>query len=122
MEELELELDNGQLSGAAYMKAFLIEGARVMGAIGVLMTVIWLIGKPVAIQFVDEAIDARDLAPNSEVVILTRRIDRVENQSVTNGENLIQLREQTNNIEELLTEQRADIKTLLRAIPNRSLP
>ena len=99
------------------------EGARIMGALATIVGVLWLFGQSVFNEAVNDVIDDRHLTPVSETVILKDRIVGLENRVERNGDAMRQtndavigLQSDVTSVKELLTEQRQDIKSLLRSL------
>lgn len=93
------------------------EGTRIVTALGILAGFLWLLGLPAAERFVGTVIAGHKLAPQASVDGIETRTRGLEARQETAAAAIIRLEAQANVIEDLMTEQRADIKTLLRAIP-----
>lgn len=118
--------------GSDLLRKVFAEGARVMAAVAVILTTLWMVGKPAALQFVGDVIDGRHLATQadvgmkasqSDVFILQRdvnvldgRMDRTESLQQSAAVDSAAQAQQLDEIEGLLKEQRGDIKDLIRAV------
>jgi len=106
------------------------EGARMATMLTALITALWLIGEPIATKFVDDVIQGKHFVEQAQYVELKNkdvdidaRVQKIEEatQSVQKDINglvrdLDVLKAQANVNQELLKEQRQDIKALLREL------
>ena len=103
------------------------EGARIMGALATIFGVLWLFGQPLLVSVINATIDSRHLATSAQVQIVDERIskneariERAGDQLQNTGAAVIELKADVTSVKELLTEQRQDIKSLLRSLAPRS--
>ena len=103
------------------------EGARIMGALATIFGVLWLFGQPLLVSVINATIDSRHLATSAQVQIFDERIsknefkiERAGDQLQNTGAAVIELKADVTSVKELLTEQRQDIKSLLRSLAPRS--
>lgn len=88
--------------------------------------IIWALARPAALEFIDQAITDHHLATQDQVANVATRVDRVEdaNRDQDRALNAAAAHtaaqdEKLSNIQQLLTEQRSDIKELLKAAKSR---
>lgn len=88
--------------------------------------IIWALARPAALEFIDQAITDHHLATQDQVANVATRVDRVEDANRDQDKALNAAAahtaaqdEKLSNIQELLTEQRTDIKELLKAAKSR---
>ena len=88
--------------------------------------IIWALARPAALEFIDQVIVDHHLATQEQVAGVANRVDRVEdaNRDQDRALNAAAAHtaaqdEKLSNIQELLTEQRTDIKELLKAEKSR---
>lgn len=93
-----------------------------MGAIATVFGILWMFGSAWVTSFVDDIVNKKQLAPAAEVQQLDRRVDQLESGDRSQDISLTKQGEKLENIEELLREQRGDIKTILRFWNNRIDP
>ena len=103
------------------------EGARIVGALATIFGVLWLFGQPLLVGVINDTIDARRLATAVQVQVIEDRIsknefkiERADDRLKDTGDAVIELKTDVGSIKELLTEQRQDIKSLLRSMVPRS--
>lgn len=85
--------------------------------------IIWALARPAALEFIDQAIVDHHLATQEQVAGVANRVDRVEdaNRDQDRALNAAAAHtaaqdEKLSNIQQLLTEQRSDIKELLKTM------
>ena len=97
------------------------EVLRMAGMLGVLITTATLLGEPAATKFVDSVITERHLASEHDIIMLDKRAE--SNEGATRGiqrevqdlgRDLDALQATSKITQELVTEQRQDIKSILR--------
>ena len=88
--------------------------------------IIWALARPAALEFIDQVIVDHHLATQEQVAGVANRVDRVEdaNRDQDRALNAAAAHtaaqdEKLSNIQELLTEQRTDIKELLKAMKSQ---
>jgi hypothetical protein len=88
--------------------------------------IIWALARPAALEFIDQAITDHHLATQDQVANVATRVDRVEdaNRDQDRALNAAAAHtaaqdEKLSNIQQLLTEQRSDIKELLKEAKSR---
>lgn len=98
-----------------------------MGALATIFGVLWLFGQPLLVSVINSTIDARHLATSAQVQSVEERIsknefkiERADDLLKNTGDAVIELKTDVGSIKELLTEQRQDIKSLLRSMVPRS--
>ena len=98
-----------------------------MGALATIFGVLWLFGQPLLVSVINATIDSRHLATSAQVQIVDERIskneariERAGDQLQNTGAAVIELKADVTSVKELLTEQRQDIKSLLRSLAPRS--
>ena len=109
-----------KISDPATLNTLFREGARVMTPVVIVLTGLWFITKPSAVQFVNDAIEKRQLATQAEVYNVEKRIDKLEDGAFQRYGAITTLNTKIGTIEELLREQRSDIKKLLEMRNERS--
>lgn len=106
------------------------EGTRMITMLGVLLSALWLIGEPIATKFVEDVVTDKHLVEQAQYVELKNkdvdidaRVQKIEEaaQSVQKdiqglGRDLDALQAASKINQDLLTEQRQDIKALLREL------
>jgi hypothetical protein len=97
------------------------EAARMAGLLGAIYGAFWLFGRPAAIEFVATVVEGKHFAADRDVTIIERRLEDGESETrgikkqVQNlGSDLEVLKATSKANQELLTEQRQDIKSILR--------
>jgi hypothetical protein len=99
------------------------EGLRMAVMLGTLLSAVWLLGEPAATRFVEAVITNKHLVADSTVDFLKERVEN--NEGATRGiqgevrdigRDLDSLKASSKINQELLTEQRQDIKSILRSL------
>lgn len=97
------------------------EGARIMTAMVVIVTTIWWLGKPALLGVVDDYVRGKGFVTQAEIATIQKQADKTEREldvlqadaKAADG-NIAKIQTEVQGIKELLTEQRSDIKALLR--------
>lgn len=93
------------------------EGLRIITAVTTILMMFWIFAQPWADRYIDDRINLKNYAPLPDLTSLNARVDKLDDRLQDDTKSLIKLNENLNNVQNLLTEQRSDIKALLRRSP-----